>query len=338
MRPATALFVMLTFCFMIPEAIPAAQSGPIKAGLKGLPVAGRVRARGFVRCGGVPRPGLAQVDARGRWSGLEVDVCRAVAAAVLGSPERIEYDGYGTPGQFDAVRDQRDDVCFLTGSEISDQDLAGVIVPGPVVFVESDAVMVPSGSSVRHVAGLAGDTICFLSGSGAERSLSYYFDAVHKGFFALPFSERGEMDDAYNVQRCHAIAGEITTLAAARLAPGVNHLKSRILPEPLSVFPVMAATPTSDARWSSIVAWTVITLVSADRPETKWYATGAGAMPVKAAELGLGKGWQQRVLSAVGSYGEIFKRNLGTGSRLRLGRGLNENQFKGGLLLAPFLD
>ena len=122
------------------------------------------------------------------------------------------------------------------------------------------------------------------------------------------------MNDAYNVQSCHAIAGEITTLAATRLDPGVNHLSSRILPEPLAVFPVMAATGTDDAQWSSIVAWTVHTLVSAERPETRWYAGGAGAMPIAAPELGLDKEWQRRVLTAVGNYGDIFERQ----SRQRL--------------------
>ncbi|MDA8171847.1 MAG: hypothetical protein M0Z48_08490 [Nitrospiraceae bacterium] len=236
------------------------------------------------------------------------------------------------------MRNRLDDVFFLTGPEINEQKLAGKIVPGPTVFVESHAVMVPSNSAARRVGDLAGDTICFLTGSLAERSLSSYFDTRKKSWLPIAFSEEAEMNDAYNVQHCHAIAGEITTLAATRLAPGVNRMSSRILPEPLSVFPVIAATGTDDAQWSAIVAWTVITLVSAERPETRWYAGGAGAMPVTAPALGLGGRWQRRVLAAVGSYSDIFERNLGKGSRLKLDRGLNANQFKGGLLPAPLLE
>ncbi|MDA8387697.1 MAG: hypothetical protein M0Z58_03395 [Nitrospiraceae bacterium] len=330
MRLVSVLLVVFTVCC----GVSPAAAGPAAAGS----VAERVKARGFVRCGSAPRPGLAEMDGRGRWSGLDVDICRAIAAAVLGSPDCIEYHEYETPKQFDAVRKQQDDVFFLTGSEINGQELAGSIVPGPTVFVESHAVMVPSNAAARHVCDLAGDTICFLSGSPAERSLSSYFGTRHKNWLRLPFSEEGEMDDAYNVQHCHAIAGEITALAASRLAPGVNRLSSRILPETLSVFPVIAATGTEDAQWSSIVAWTVITLVSAERPETRWYAGGAGAMPVKAPGLGLDRGWQRRVLAAVGNYGDIYERRLGKGSRLRLRRGLNENLLKGGLLLAPFIE
>ena len=146
------------------------------------------------------------------------------------------------------------------------------------------------------------------------------------------------MDDAYGVQRCHAITGEMTTLARLRLQPGVNRLASRILPEPLAAFPIVAATGTDDGRWSAIVAWTVHTLVSAERPETSWYPGGAGAMPIAAPELGLDKDWQRNVIGAVGNYGDIFERNLGKGSPLKLERGLNANQLHGGLLLSPFLD
>ena len=298
----------------------------------------RVKARGLVRCGSAGRPGLAVSDSHGRWTGLEVDVCRAVAAAVLGSPERIKYHEYATAKDFDAVRNRQDDLYFLTGSEINEQKLAGRVLPGPTVFVESHRVMVPANSAVLHVEDLTADGICFRIGSPVERALEAYFDAIHKGWFRRAFSEDGEMADAYLAQNCRAIAGELTSLASIRLDPGINRLSSRILPEPLAVFPVMAATGTEDARWSSIVAWTVHTLVGAERSETPWYAGGSRAMPVCAPELGLDKDWQSRVVKAVGNYGDIFERNLGNGSALKIDRGFNANHMRGGLLLSPFLE
>ncbi|MGO9114479.1 MAG: hypothetical protein ACLP9L_35125 [Thermoguttaceae bacterium] len=298
----------------------------------------RVKAHGVVRCGSVKRPGLASAAGQGHWTGLNVDVCRAVAAAVLGSPERIEYHTYEMPKDFDAVRNQQDDIYLLTGSEIDEEKLAGKVLPGPAVFVESDGVMVAANSAADRVGDLAGDSICFMIGSPAERSLNAYFETLHKDLLRRPFSEYGEMNDAYNAQSCHAIAGEITTLASVRLDHGVNRLSSRILPETLADFPVMAATGTGDAQWSSIVAWTVHTLVSAERPQTRCYAGGAGAMPIVAPELGLDKDWQSRVLAAVGNYGDIFERNLGKGSALKIDRSLNENHIRGGLLLGPFLE
>jgi len=298
----------------------------------------RVKARGIVRCGSVERPGLARPAGQGLWSGLNVDICRAVAVALLGSPGRIEYHGYGAPKDFDAVRNGQDDLYFLTGSEIAEQKLAGRVVPGPAVFMESDVVMVPTASVARRIDGLAREGICFMIGSAAERGLEAYFETEHKEWFRRAFSEYGEMNDAYNAQSCRAIAGELTTLAALRLDPGVNRLPSRILPEPLAAFPEIAATGTDDAQWSALVAWTVHTLVSAERQETRWYAGGAGAMPVVAQELGLDKEWQRRVIKAVGNYGDIFERNLGKDSPLKLDRGLNTNQSLGGLLLGPFIE
>ena len=325
MRFLSVLPVLLSVCCSISVA---------KAGS----VVDRVKARGIVRCGSVERPGLASVAGEKLWAGLNVDVCRGIAAAVLGSPERIEYHLYDTPKDFDAVRNHQDDVYFLTGSEINEQKLAGKVVPGPPIFVESHAVMTASTSTAHHVDDLAGDSICFMIGSSVERSLSAYFDTIKKGWLRRAFSEDGEMIDTYNVQNCHAIAGEITTLAKVRLERGVNKLSSRILPEPLTVFPVMAATGTDDAQWAAIVAWTVHTLVSAERPEMRWYAGGAGAMPIDAPELGLDKEWHRRVLAAVGNYADIFERHLGKNSPLKLDRGLDANQLSGGLLLSPFLE
>jgi general L-amino acid transport system substrate-binding protein len=308
------------------------------AGAQPASVAERVKARGTVRCGSVERPGLAQQDGKGQWRGLGVDVCRAVAAAVLGSPEKFSYRTYETPKEFDAIREQQDDVFFLSGMEIRDQKLAGLLVPGPTVFIESHGVMVPASSPVRHVADLPGQGVCFVIGTSSERSLSAYLEKAPKAWLRRPFSEEGEMVDAYNAQNCHAVAGETTTLASYRLNGGVNRLQSRILPEQTTSFPLIAATGTSDGKWASIVAWTVATLISGERPETRWYAGGAGAMPIAAPEMGLDKQWQRHVLAAVGHYGEIFERNLGKGSPFRLERGLNVNQVNGGLILSPFLD
>jgi len=298
----------------------------------------RVKARGIVVCGGAERPGLAVPGADGRWSGLEVDICRAVATAVLGSPERMAFHRYETPKNFDAVGRNEDDLYFLTASEISEHDLAGKVAPGQTVFLQSDAVMVNASSKIQHVADLAGDSICYMIASSAERSLEAYFDAVRKDWDHRPFSEDGEMNDTYNVQHCHAVAGEITTLADTRLDRGVNKMISRILPEPLTVFPIMAATGTGDGQWSALVAWTIDTLISAERPDTRWYAGGVRAMPIAAPELGLDKDWQQRVVAAVGDYGVIFERNLGAKSPFKLERGLNANLVNGGALLAPFIE
>ncbi len=297
----------------------------------------RVKERGVLYCGGVARPGLAEQSGQAGWHGLEIDIGRAIAAAVLNSPNKVEFHSYATETDF-LEGAKSDDVLFLTGSEISDHHLAGLIVPGPPVFVESQGVMVPGDSDVQRLKDLEKRTVCFLIGSPSERGLNAFCDSTGCNVFRRPFSEEGEMVDAYAAQNCHAIVGEITDLAAIRDSEEVRHLASRILPETLADFPVIAATGTVDAKWSGLVAWTVYALISGERQESRWYAGGAGAMPVEAPELGLAEGWQKVVLQAVGNYGDIFRRNVGAGSPLNLDRGIHGNRVEPGFLLSPYID
>jgi len=300
----------------------------------------RVKSRGIVQCAGFERPGLAARDRNtAAWQGLEVDICRAVAAAVLGDSDKISFHGYEDATDKAPQVQGADDVAFLTGTEIQASRVSGRIVPGPAIFIESHALMVPAAAREQHVAEIPRNAgICFMSGSPLERSLPAFFDALGKRWRPVPFSEDGEMLDAYNVQRCHAVAGELTTLATLRLERGINNLESRILPEPLLTYPILATTSTNDGEWSAIVAWTVYTLIAADRPAGKWMTGGADAMPAPLAELGLRAGWQARVLAAVGTYRDIFERNLGAKSALRLPAGLNAAPAAGGALASPVIE
>jgi general L-amino acid transport system substrate-binding protein len=298
-----------------------------------------VKAEGVLRCGGAERPGLISIDDQGHASGLELDICRALASLVLGPTGRLEFHRYDSVKDYDGVRDGTDEVAFLTGAEILDQNLAGKLVPGPAIFYETTAVMVDESSPVQHLAELAGQSICFPLGSNAQRHLEAWFAAHHLDFIRQGFQEDVEMLDAYNVQYCRGMAGETTTLAAMRLNGGIRHLKSRILPEPLAAFPVLATTGTQDAQWAAIVAWTIHTLVRAETPQAAWAAGGVDSLPLTAVpELGLEKGWQQRLVGLVGTYGDLYRRNLGADSPLALPRGLNAPWEDGGLMLAPYAD
>ncbi|MDR3632060.1 MAG: transporter substrate-binding domain-containing protein [Desulfocapsaceae bacterium] len=296
----------------------------------------RVKAHGIVRCSGAVRPGLAKRDAGGHWQGIEVDVCRAVAEAVLGSADRMEFSAWDALPE--GKKEIGADIAFLTGSEIADNRLAGRVLPGPVVYIESHGIMVPENSSVEKASGLSGKGICYMTGSRVEQSLEAYFDTMHQGWLRRAFSEEGEMMDAYLARNCQALAGERTALASIRQVRGVDQRQSRILPDSLVDFPVLAATGANDGQWAAIVAWTVHSLISGEERQSPWRPGGAGAMPVEAQELGLEKGWQSRVLQAVGSYGDIYERNLGRQSPLALERRLNAGHADGGLLLSPFLE
>jgi general L-amino acid transport system substrate-binding protein len=314
----------------------------------------RVRAEGTVHCGAFPRPGLAidvgEADAAAAdsigaepaqtpWHGLTVEICMAVATAVLGSPDKIDFHGYEAPDDFDQLAGGKDDIGFLTAAEMHMTGVTGRVVPGPIVYIESIAAMVPETSGIRHLADLDGTKgVCFGNGSAPEHVLPDYFARRHQDWHPMGYTEDGELLDAYNVHRCGVLAGERTTLAMDALETGVNGLKSLILPEPIAATPILATTGTADAEWSAIVAWTVYTLQSGDRPSTDWRVGGAAAMPVPLADAGLSKDWQTRVLKTFGSYHAIREKTLGGGSPLRLPAGLNARPEDGGALIGPMFE
>jgi general L-amino acid transport system substrate-binding protein len=282
----------------------------------------RVTSEGVVRCGAKARPGLVSVSTDGRAAGLLLDLCRAIAAVVLGPSGRFEFYQYESSKSYDAVRNNDHDVFFLSASELLEEELASKVVPGPTVFYQTTSVMVSESSSAQHVSDLAGRPICFSMASNGHRHVEAWFAAHHLDFVRMGYQEDVEMFDAYNVQACKGLAGEVTTLAQVRLDGGVNQVRSRILPEPLAAFSIMAATGTKDGEWSAIVAWTIHTIVRAETPKAEWAAGGVESLPIEAPELKLSKGWQTRVVDAVGNYGDIYRRNLGEASPYRLPRGL----------------
>ncbi len=301
----------------------------------------RVKAEGAVHCGSAERPGLAELDlstqaGSRQWHGLNVELCRAIAIAVLGPAGHFEFHPYETGPEVDRVSQGTDEVYFLTASEIIAQNLAGKLIPGPVVYYETDALMVKETSAARRLEDLEGAKICFVTGSGAQRGLESFFEAKHLKFLRLAFSEDGEMRDAYKAGLCDAIAAEGTALAKLRLQDFAK--ADRILPQPLAVFPVMACTATADGSWAAVVAWTIHTLIRADVREGSWRAGGAKALPIDGADLGLRQEWQRQLIDTLGTYGDMYRRTLGDRSVYGLPRGVNAPWPEGGLFLAPYSE
>ncbi len=296
----------------------------------------RVREARVVRCGGVSRPGLSAPGYGGAWEGLEVDVCRAVAVAVLGANGRAEFRPEVAESDMRRVSGGNDDVSFLTASEIVTDHLTGAVLPGPPVFYETHGVMVHADAHPTRLPELEGSMICAEPGTGPERSLHAYFAAKHLPFRFSMWQESEEMVDAYSVGRCPAIAGEMTTLAALKREADAAGHPSRILPDPLAVTPVLATTPTGDADWARIVNWTVMTLLAAETRAGD--PANARALPLSGGALGLSEGWQAAVVAATGDYLDIYRRNLGADSRLDLPRGVNALCDAGGLMCPPFVE
>ena len=301
------------------------------------PVVDRIKSAGVIRCGGVPHPGLVNRSADGAPSGLYLDLCRAIGAALLGPEGRIEFHPYDSDEAFARVTDGADDLFFLDGSDIADHRLAGAVTSGPAVYFVSTAAMVRGPAPIQRLGDLAGKSICFYQGDNAHLNLEASMAGRRLDFVRMGYMEYGELHDAYNSGVCDAQVGESGDLAAARLeehsAPA-----SRILTESLATFPVFAATPASDPQWSAIVAWSTYALQRAELPATPWTAGGVKSLGVEGRDLGLAEDWTKRVVGAAGSYADIYARNLGDGSPLKLPRGPNAPAELGGLFVTPYRE
>jgi general L-amino acid transport system substrate-binding protein len=295
----------------------------------------RVRANHVVRCGATARPGLADAESA---AGLFTDLCRAISAAVLGPTAPVAFRVYDADVDYDAVRQNTDDVFFLDATEVAAQHLAGKVLPGPTVYIETITVMVKDGDPAHSLADLTGKPICFMLGGNAQRNLEAWFAARNLPFVRMGYQENGEMTDAFDSGVCRGLAGETTTLAGLRLGADGRPAGGRILPDTLTMFPILALTGTADAQWSAVVAWTMDTLIAAEAPTQDWSAGGVDALPLALPELGLPDDWQRRVIATVGSYAAIYGRHLGEASPLKLPPGPNASWRNSGLMLAPHAE
>ena len=328
------------FFFAFAFALAARQANGAEAD-----VLARVRAQGVVRCATIVRPGVAVPTVDGaHWYGIAPDVCRAVAAAVLGDPTRVKLRPYleNEAGAVGAAAD--DDIVFLSGNE-SIATLArdrATLQLGPAVMHDALALLVPASSAAARIADLAGKKVCVEPGTPADRALVRAFARRGIALREHPFQESDEMRQAYGTGNCDALAGPLTTLANVRSDPSEGRPADRILPELLADDPIFAATG-GDARWSRIVWWTFSVLVDAEEAGvTGGDATRAAAIPgvppLAGRQLGLAPGWARDALAAGGNYGELFERDLGAASRLKLTRGDNALWSSGGSIFALHVE
>jgi general L-amino acid transport system substrate-binding protein len=297
----------------------------------------RIRERGAVHCATIVRPGIAVPTPDGkRWYGLTPDVCRAVAAAVLGNPAAVVLRPYFDGEPATGPDGTPDDIVFLSAAQ-----LIGGAAPatsslqlGPVVAHDALALMVPADSKVTRIAELAGRGVCVEPGSAADRALTRYFAEHALALREHPFQETDEMRQAYGDGQCAALAGPLSTLASVRADPAEGHHADRVLSELLADDSISAATP-ADARWSRIVWWTFSALVDA---ADSGIAANAipdaipGVPPAVGEELGLPLTWAHDAVAAGGNYAELFDRNLGAKSHFALARGSNALWRDGGLI------
>jgi len=299
----------------------------------------RVRHDDVLQCASAMKPGIAFPNlAERKLYGLGVELCRAVASAVLNSPTKIHYRLLRTPAEYRALRDSKDAVFFLTASEIIANRLQDAVLPGPPVFYRGQQVIVQAASDMHHLADLKGHRVCAEPGTEAERSLRAWLAAHRIDFTFSPFEEQEEMMDAFQVGRCDAVANDTLDLSALQVDAARSGAHLRILPEMLSMVPIYAATRNTDGAWATTVAWVIHSLMRADHGGADLRGGMLNSLNVAAPALGLEPGWQARMLAATGDYAAIYRRSVGAESTLQLPPGPNQPQEDGGLLVPPYAE
>jgi general L-amino acid transport system substrate-binding protein len=307
-----------------------------------------VKDRGMLNCGANGTlAGFGLPDAQGKWTGLDVDFCRAIAAAVLNDSEKVKYVPLSAKDRFTALQSGEVDVLARNTTWTSSRDTSlGLNFTG-VNYYDGQGFMVRKALKVNSALELNGASVCVQQGTTTELNLADYFSANKMQLKSVTFATANEAVKAYDAGRCDAYTTDASALYAERLrvSDPNDHI---ILPEIISKEPLGPAVRHGDDQWFDIVKWTLFAMMNAEElnissknvdealkstnPEIKRFVGTEGNF---GEQLGLGKDWAVRIVKQVGNYGETFERNVGLGSPLKIERGLNKLWTKGGIQYAP---
>jgi len=307
-----------------------------------------VKTRGVLNCGS--NPGLAGFglpDAQGNWTGLDVDVCRAIAAAIFDDPTKVKFVPLTAKDRFTALQSGEVDVLVRNTTWTSSRDTSlGLNFTG-VNYYDGQGFMVRKALKVNSALELSDAAVCVQQGTTTELNLADYFRANKMKLKTVTFATSDEAVKAYDAGRCDAYTTDASGLYSERLrlANPNDHV---VLPEIISKEPLGPAVRHGDDQWFDIVKWVLFAMIIAeeqgltqkninealgsDNPEIKKFVGTEGNY---GEQLGLTKDWAVSIIKHVGNYGEIFERNVGQGSPLKIQRGLNALWNKGGIQYAP---
>ena len=308
-----------------------------------------VKARGELNCvvsTGVA--GFAFPDDAGKWSGFDVDFCRAVAAAVIGDPQKVKFVPTTGKTRFTVLNSGEGDILFRNTTETMSRDADLKLSFLPVNYYDGQGFMVPTALGVSSAKELDGASVCIQTGTTTELNLADFFRINGISYEPVPVETNAEAQTNYLGGRCDVYTTDASGLASTRStfeAPD-DHM---VLPEIISKEPLGGAVRHGDDQWFDIGKWVVNALIAAEelgitQGNAAEMAKEAGDNPSVnrllgtegefGAMIGLDAQWAQRAIEAVGNYGEIFDRNIGPDTAIALQRGLNAQWSDGGILYA----
>ena len=304
-----------------------------------------VQKKGILTCGvseGVP--GFSIPDSNGHWVGFDVDLERAVAAAVLGDPQKIKFVPLASKQKIIAVSSGQVDMTSRTTTWTMKRDGKQGVDFTKIVFYDGQGFMVPKALGVDSAKKIDGATICVTAGTTSELNLADFTRANNLTIEALVFDGKKEAISAYAAGRCDGFTTDVSQLASLRttLANPKDHV---ILPEVISKEPLAPFVRHGDNQWKDVVTWVVNGLIEAEengitaanvhemkeKSENPVIQRMLGKSGDTGSYIGLDKDWLVRAIAAVGNYGEIYDRNFGPSTKLNIPRGINKLWTDGGL-------
>jgi len=308
-----------------------------------------IKARGQIICGvstGVH--GFSAADSTGKWSGLDVDVCRALAAATLSNPDKVKYVPLSSQQRFTALQSGEVDLLARNTTLTMTRDASQGLLLTVTNFYDGQGFMVPVKSKLKSAKQLKGQTVCVQSGTTSEKNLASFSKANGLNIKPVVFEQFEAANAAYFSGRCAAYTTDASGLASIRSKEARDPREHLILPELISKEPLGPLVRRGDDEWFAIVKWVMYGLLEAE----EYGITQANVDRMKSSTdpvvqrllgggnedtgklLGLDKEWLARAIKATGNYGESFERHVGPHSALGLPRGLNNQWNKGGLMYA----
>jgi general L-amino acid transport system substrate-binding protein len=307
-----------------------------------------VKERGMLNCGvSQGLPGFSSIEEKNTWNGFDVDFCRAVAAAVFDDPFKVTFMPLDTASRFTALQSNMIDVLSRNSTwTMSREGSLGVMFAG-VAYYDGQGFLLRRDAKIDTALELGGKTVCTQTGTTTELNLSDYFRANDMELKVLALATADETLKAYDERRCDVLTSDVSQLYAERLKL-VGPDSHIILPEVISKEPLGPAVRQGDDQWFNLIKWTLYALINAEelRVTSKTIDDAVkssnpnirrlvGTEGEFGEQLGLTKDWAARAVRAVGNYGEIYERNVGTQSRLSIPRGLNALWTQGGIQYAP---
>jgi general L-amino acid transport system substrate-binding protein len=307
-----------------------------------------VKAKGFVQCGvNTGLLGFASTNDAGEWSGFDVDYCRAVAVAIFNDPTKVKFTPLTAKERFTALQSGEIDLLARNSTWTMSRDTSLGLMFAGVNYYDGQGFMVKKELNVSSAKDLDGASVCVQTGTTTELNLADYFKANNMKYNLVAFEKEPEVEGAYSSGRCDVLTTDASGLYAIRLTMS-NPDDNIVLPEIISKEPLGPVVRQGDDKWFSIVKWVHYALLNAEEGGV----TKANVDEMKAGNsddikrllgadgtfgegIGLGNDWAYNIIKTMGNYGEIFDRNIGAGSNLKIERGLNALWNNGGIQYAP---